>query len=119
MAARLLRILSESKKTLSEIFAEFPDSVNTPELKLPMPEHVKQSFMKQLKDSGDFNEAKIITIDGLRIEFDHGWGLVRPSNTSPNLILRFEADSQENLEKIQTIFRRELLKINRDLELPF
>lgn len=119
VGARLLQILAQDKRNTSEIFNDLPNSVNTPELKLPMPEDKKAAFMQRLISEGDFPTAERITIDGLRVEFDYGWGLVRPSNTSPNLILRFEANSEKNLERIKTIFRRELLKLDKNLHLPF
>lgn len=119
VGARLLRILSEQNKTCSELFATLPDSINTPELKLPMAEEDKPEFMQRLLSEADFGDAKRITIDGLRIDFGYGWGLVRPSNTSAYLVLRFEADTEQHLDAIRDIFRRELLKINSELQLPY
>lgn len=119
VAARLVSILSREKNSVSEIFDALPQTVNTPELKLPMGENKKADFMARLMRDGDFANAEKITIDGLRVEWDFGWGLIRPSNTSPYLILRFEADSEKNLEKIKTIFREQLLKIDSELQLPF
>ena len=118
VSARLVSILSQSEKSVSEIFAALPQTVNTPELKLPMAENKKAAFMEKLLQA-DFGLSEKITIDGLRVEYDCGWGLIRPSNTSPYLILRFEADTQNNLEKIQTIFRSQLLKIDSQLRLPY
>ncbi|MDP1573730.1 MAG: phosphomannomutase/phosphoglucomutase [Coxiellaceae bacterium] len=119
VGARLLSVLSQSEKTVSDIFDALPSTVNTPELKLPMPEEKKSHFMRALSETGDFSQAEKITIDGLRIEYDFGWGLIRPSNTSPYLILRFEADTENNLDKIQRIFREQLLKVDASLQLPF
>lgn len=119
VGARLLKILSNDHRSVDEIFSALPNSVNTPELKLPMAEQDKEKFMQQLIEWGDFGSAKRITIDGLRIEFSNGWGLIRPSNTSPYLILRFESDTQKHLDEIKRLFRRELLKINSGLKLPF
>lgn len=119
VGARILEILANDSRSVSEIFDALPDSFNTPELKLPMAEERKENFMQKLAKNSDFGDAQIITIDGLRVEFKDGWGLVRPSNTSPYLILRFEADTQAGLERIKELFRRELLKIDADLELPF
>ncbi len=117
--ARLLEIISHDQKTTSEIFAAFPNSVNTPELKIPMAEAKKMAFMQAFIATAEFPGAKIITIDGLRVEYTDAWGLVRASNTSPYLILRFEADTAENLALVQAIFRQQLLKIDEQLELPF
>ena len=119
VGARLLKILSQSSQSVSAIFDALPQTVNTPELKLPMAENKKLDFMEKLSSQGDFGDAKKITIDGLRVEYPDGWGLIRRSNTSPYLILRFEADTDANLSKIKTRFREQLLKIDRELELPF
>ena len=119
VGARLLNILSQKSQRCSELFAALPNSVNTPELKLPMEENKKEPFMRRLLAEANFNDAERITIDGLRVEFGYGWGLIRLSNTSPYLILRFEADTEENLQRVKSIFRRELLKLDKDLLLPF
>lgn len=119
VGARLLQIMSQYDESVSAVFDALPKTVNTPELKLPMDENDKPDFMEKLSVHGDFTGAHKITIDGLRVEYNYGWGLIRPSNTSPYLILRFEADSADNLEKIQTVFREQLLKINAGLQLPF
>ena len=119
VGARLLSVLSRSQQTVSEIFDALPQTINTPELKLPIAEEEKSVFMQQLAERANFGFARKITIDGLRIEYDFGWGLIRPSNTSPYLILRFEADTEKNLEKIKEIFRVQLLCINPALQLPF
>lgn len=118
VGARLLRIISQQDRSPSEIFANLPNSINTPELKLPMSEEKKQIFMQEIK-RGDFGEAKLITMDGLRVEFQSGWGLIRPSNTSPCLTFRFEAGTESELKKIQDIFRTQLLKVDNTLTLPF
>jgi len=120
VGARLMHLLANGNKKISDIFAALPNSINTPEIKIPMPEDRKAKFMQDLENNGDFGEeANIITVDGLRIEFPFGWGLVRPSNTSPNLTLRFEADTHENLARVKSIFHEELLAIDPTLKLPF
>lgn len=119
VGARLLRIISQKDKSVSEIFMNLPNSVNTPELRLSIDEQEKSVFMKKLIKQADFSEAKLITLDGLRVEFQHGWGLIRPSNTLPYLILRFEADTKSELRRIQNVFRTQLLKVNNTLMLPF
>lgn len=118
--ARLVEILGKQKLlTLDDLFHEFPDSVNTPELKLPISDEEKFKFMDEFKSTAKFENANIITIDGLRVEFKDGWGLLRPSNTTPNLILRFEANDEKSLKRIQDIFRKALLALNPNLKLPF
>lgn len=118
-AARLLEILTAGFRSSAEIFAEFPDSVNTPELTCSLQEGENFTFVEQLKSTAKFEDAKIITIDGIRVEYKDGWGLVRASNTTPSLVLRFEADDDEALERIKNIFKEQMLKIKEDLELPF
>ncbi|MBV1875868.1 MAG: phosphomannomutase/phosphoglucomutase [Cycloclasticus sp.] len=118
-AARLLEILTAEFRSTAEIFAELPDSVSTPELNISLKEGENFSFVEKLQSQAIFDEANIITIDGVRVEFKDGWGLVRASNTTPSLVLRFEADNEIALERIKEIFREQILKINADLELPF
>lgn len=118
--ARLLEILSQETKPASKLFAEIPDSINTPELKVRVKEEEKFGLMRELINKAAFHEAKdILTIDGLRVNFANGWGLVRPSNTSPYLVLRFEAKSEAILHHIQTLFRKWMLSVKPDLVLPF
>jgi len=119
-AARLLEILSKDKRPASKIFASLPDAVNTPELNV----HFKQdgaqhSFMHALIAKAEFAGGQINHIDGLRVDFPSGWGLVRASNTTPSLVIRFEADDQLALQKIQDSFRQLLLQLDPGLQLPF
>lgn len=118
-AARLLEILSMDKRNSSEIFADFPDTINTPEIRLDLTEGEHFSFMDKLVAEADFPDGKLITLDGLRVEFSDGWGLVRASNTTPSLVLRFEAMHAEAMESIQQRFRELLLKVDPKLTLPF
>ncbi|MFT5132611.1 MAG: phosphomannomutase/phosphoglucomutase [Gammaproteobacteria bacterium] len=118
-AARLLEVLMKAKVKPSETFAEMPEGVGTPELRIDLPETAHQSFMADLQEKIKFDGAEVIDIDGYRVEFADGWGLIRPSNTSPCLVLRFEAESKDALERIQSEFRTVLLSINSDLLLPF
>jgi len=117
--ARLLEIVSLDGRNTSEIFAELPDSVNTPELNLTVEEGVQHALVKRLQENADFADAQVIDIDGLRVEFSNGWGLVRASNTTPSLVFRFEADDPESLKEIQNIFRDFLLRVDSSLSLPF
>ena len=105
-AARLLEIITNTKAKSEAIFAEMPGGVSTPELRVKLPEEAHETFMQRLKDNVDFPDAQVIDTDGVRIEFQDGWGLIRPSNTSPYLTLRFEADNRGALERIQGEFRR-------------
>jgi phosphomannomutase / phosphoglucomutase len=120
VGARLLEILSKEHKTAAEVFGEFPTTVSTPELKVNVPEDKKTEILEKLKQGFlSKTKGKIITIDGLRVEFDNGWGLVRASNTTPCLTLRFEANTEENLEQIKSLFRQMLHYADENLSLSF
>jgi len=118
-AARLLEILSAEEQSSTRVFAELPEDVSTPELSIELSEGEQFRLMQKLIDTAKFGGAKIITIDGLRVEFEDGWGLVRASNTTPTLVLRFEAESAEALSRIQQLFRDHLLSVKADMTIPF
>ena len=118
-AARLLEILSRDDRPVSEIFGEIPDSVNTPELGIKFEEGEHHKFMQAFVENAKFEGADLTTIDGIRADFKNGWGLVRASNTTPSLVIRFEADSQSDLEQIQDNFRTAMLNVDPKLDLPF
>ncbi len=118
-AARLLEIVASDGRPTVEIFGELPDTINTPELNVEFAEGAHYTFMEKLKQQAQFGGAEVTLIDGVRADYPHGWGLVRPSNTTPVLVLRFEAESQEALEQVEEAFRTELLAVKRDLTLPF
>jgi phosphomannomutase/phosphoglucomutase len=118
-AARMLEIVSQYDVPCSTIFDSLPDSINTPELQILFDEGEHYKFMHKFIDESIFEDATTNTIDGIRVNFADGWGLVRPSNTTPCLVLRFEASDQQNLNKIQNIFREKILAIDSTLELPF
>ncbi len=117
--ARMLEILAETTGDSDALFKDVPNSVNTPELKVYVADSEKFSLMEQLVQNANFGPAEVVTIDGLRVNFADGWGLVRPSNTTPCLVLRFEAESEGVLEKIKNVFREFLLTAKPDLILPF
>jgi len=118
-AARMLEILSKRDQPASEVFAELPDSFNTPELNIQFDEGEHHRFMEAFRQQADFGDADISTIDGMRVNFADGWGLIRPSNTTPCLVLRFEASTEQKLKEVQDAFRKQILKVNNSLELPF
>ena len=118
-AARLLALLSTYQIAVGAVFAQFPQSVNTPELHIPIAENKKFALIQALQKNANFPDGEIITIDGLRVDFKAGWGLVRASNTTPCLVARFEADDVENLMRIQNLFRTQLLALDPELNLPF
>ncbi|WP_062058326.1 phosphomannomutase/phosphoglucomutase [Cellvibrio sp. OA-2007] len=113
--ARLLEIITLRDQKIDDIFAAFPQLYSTPEIKIAIPDLDKFGLINKLSETGDFANGTITAIDGLRVDYTKGWGLVRASNTSPALTLRFEAESHESLEKIQQIFKRELLKVDNRL----
>lgn len=117
--ARMLEILSKDARKSELVFAEIPNSVSTPELKLPVQEEQKFKLMDTLAVLAKFPNATVITIDGLRVEYADGFGLVRASNTSAYLILRFESDTEEGLKRIQADFRDLLHGVDAQLQLPF
>jgi phosphomannomutase/phosphoglucomutase len=84
-----------------------------------MAEGQPRVFMEKLVNNAGFEHARVVTVDGLRVEFDDGWGLVRASNTTPCLVLRFEADDELAMSRIQEEFRRAMLQVDPDLSLPF
>lgn len=104
--ARLLEILSASDNP-SEVLNNLPQSISTPELNIALPEGSNgHQVIDELAAKAEFEGAtEIITIDGLRVEFPDGFGLMRASNTTPILVLRFEADTQEAIERIQNQFK--------------
>jgi len=117
--ARMLEILSRSGDPGAELEA-LPEAVSTPELHIPLAEGENFSLMEMLKASARFEGAReVITIDGLRVEYADGFGLARPSNTTPVIVLRFEADDEGALKRIQGDFRRALLAVKADAKLPF
>lgn len=118
-AARLLQILSEDSRSSSEVFADFPDSINTPELNVELPEGENFKFIESLFASANFMGGKVTDIDGMRLDFADGWGLVRASNTTPSLVIRFEADSKDALANIQEQFRQLMRNVKPDIQLPF
>jgi phosphomannomutase/phosphoglucomutase len=119
-AARLLEILAKESRTADAIFDELPDAINTPELRVEMEEGEHYAYMERLMRRADhFAGAKPTTIDGLRVDYPDGWGLVRASNTTPSLVLRFEGNDQAALERIQNQFRTLMLEIEPGLQLPF
>lgn len=111
--ARLLEILSAG--TLN--WAQIPDSVNTPEIKIPIAEADKFQFVEDFVAQAHFDNATKLTIDGLRVEFADGWGLLRASNTTPCLVMRFEADNTLALARIQADFMTQIRKLNPKLEI--
>jgi phosphomannomutase/phosphoglucomutase len=118
-AARLLEILAARPQTPTETLTALPDGVSTPELKVAAPDGDPHAFVERFRTAARFEGARLSTIDGLRVDWPDGWGLVRASNTTPVLVLRFDGDNREALVRIQDAFRAQLLAVKPDLKLPF
>ena len=118
-AARLLEILSTRPETPQEVFDTLPKGVSTPELKIHVEEGEQYAFVEKFLAVAKFEGARIATIDGLRADWPDGWGLVRASNTTPVLVLRFDAKDAEALERIKGVFREQLLAVKPGMTLPF
>ena len=117
--ARLLEILSRSADPSAELEA-LPQAVSTPELKLETAEGEQFTLVQALQQQAEFKDAReVITIDGVRVEYADGFGLARPSNTTPVVVLRFEADDEAALSRIQNDFRSQILRVAPQAELPF
>lgn len=114
-AVRLLEILGTDGRTVDEIFAQFPVTFTTPEIKITTTESEKFEIMEKLAAGADWGDGTITSIDGIRVDYADGWGLIRPSNTSPVLSLRFEADGPGALDRIQDEFQQQLTQIEPDL----
>jgi len=118
-AARLLDILARDPRPASHIFAALPDGVATPEIKVDAPGGDPHGFVQRFCAHATFPDAQLSTIDGLRVDWQDGWGLIRASNTTPVLVLRFEADNETALTRIRSEFRTHLLALEPGLSLPF
>ncbi len=119
-AARLLELLAAAGKDCGSLFADLPDMVNTPELHVTMAEGEHFSFMSRLmRQHHQFAGAELTTIDGLRVDYEDGWGLIRASNTTPALVLRFEAESEAAMCRIQNEFKQLMLQLEPELSIPF
>jgi len=109
-ACRLLELLSVSKVPLSEIVSDFPPTVVTPEIRIQCDDDKKFKVVEEIK--AYFSQHyEIIDVDGVRILFPYGWGLVRASNTQDVLVMRFEADTQENLESIRVLVEEQVQRV--------
>ncbi len=120
-AARLMEILAadaESREPQA-VFDNLPKDVSTPELKIEMAEGEHYRFIEKFREKASFEGARVTTIDGVRADWPDGWGLVRASNTTPVLVLRFDADDEAALARIQDTFRRQLLAQDANIKLPF
>jgi len=118
-AARLLEILAARPESPSEQLKALPKGMSTAEIKVDAPNGDPHAFVEHFRAMAKFEGGRLSTIDGLRMDWNDGWGLVRASNTTPVIVLRFDADSAEALARIQDAFRAQLLASKPDLVLPF
>jgi phosphomannomutase/phosphoglucomutase len=123
-AARLLEILAQREETPDEVLAELPEMVATPELKVPVADGTPHALVAMLvaaaqSPDNPYVGGRLSTIDGLRVDFPDGWGLVRASNTTPVLVLRFEGNDEAALERIQALFRSQLQPVLGETPLGF
>ena len=118
-AARLLEIISLDKRDSEHVFSAFPLDVSTPEINITVTDESKFALIEALQRDGQWGEANLTTLDGVRVDYPKGWGLVRASNTTPVLVLRFEADSEAELERIKDVFRNQLKAVDPALTIPF
>ena len=118
-AGRLAEILSTQGDSLDDAIAGFPATISTPEILIPVPEEKKFAIVQAVIEGADFAEGKVNTMDGIRVDYTNGWGLLRASNTSPALTARFEADSEEVLETIKDEFRTRIRQADPDIEITF
>lgn len=118
-AARLLEVLSQDRRDAEQVFAAFPVDISTPEINITVTDESKFRLVERLQRDGVWGEANLTTLDGVRVDYPKGWGLVRASNTTPVLVLRFEAESEDELHRIKEVFRAQLYSVAPDLTLPF
>jgi phosphomannomutase / phosphoglucomutase len=117
--ARLLELLSHADD-INAVLNSLPDSINTPELQIKVAEGENHTLIAALQQNADFSRAQqVIMIDGLRVEYTDGFGLARASNTTPVVVLRFEADNEVALARIQQDFRDNIQRVKPDAVLPF
>ena len=118
-AARLLEILSHEKDP-NQTLLDLPNAICTPELQMACVEGEPFRILEDIKSNAKFDYAvSVNTIDGVRVEYADGFGLARPSNTTPVVVMRFEADNQTALERIQEDFKKALMAAKPDAKLPF
>jgi len=115
-AVRAAEILAKSNRSIADIFEEFPKSFSTPELNISVTDDNKFEIIQRFMTNSNIDGDKIL-IDGLRVNFDDGWGLLRASNTTPKLVLRFEGDTKESMNKIQNKFISELSRICPEIDI--
>ena len=115
---RIMEILSKEKE-YNKIFDDLPQSMTTPEIAIEFKQNNHFTFMNKFVKLAEFDNCQKIDIDGLKVIYDDGWGLIRCSNTTSCVVLRFEADNKNSMNRIKSKFRDAMLKIDKNLEIPF
>ena len=115
---RIMEILSNEKEC-NKIFDDLPQSMTTPEIAIEFKGNNHFTFMNKFVKLAEFDNCQKIDIDGLKVIYDDGWGLIRCSNTTSCVVLRFEADNKNSMNRIKSKFRDAMLKIDKNLEIPF
>ena len=115
-AFRLLEIMNSLDMPLSSMLNELPKAYSTPELNINVEEEKKFKIVKDFVNKAQFKGGSKVTIDGLRVDFDDGWGLIRASNTTPKLVLRFEAKTSSRLKEIKNMFLNQLKLIDETIK---
>ncbi len=118
-AARLLEILAARDEAPGDVLRGLPGGVSTPEIKIAAPAADPHGFVDGFREIASFGDGRVSTIDGVRVDWPDGWGLIRASNTTPVLVLRFDADNEAALQRIQAVFREQLLAFAPDLPVKF
>lgn len=119
VAARFLELVSQQPASTEAMLQSLPRSIVTPELRIDVSDEHKFVLMERIKSQANFPQGSINVMDGVRVDFADGWGLIRASNTTPALLLRFEAQSRKSLQLIQSMFRDLLLEVDSRLVLNF
>ncbi len=118
-AARLLEILAARDEAPADVLRALPGGVSTPEIKVAAPGNDPHGFVERFREMARFGDGRVSSIDGVRVDWPDGWGLIRASNTTPVLVLRFDADDEAALQRIQAAFREQLQQFDPELALPF
>lgn len=118
-AARILELIAADVRTSAEIFAAFPESLSVEDFYLDIPDKIKFKLIKALKEKANFDAENLVTIDGIRAEYKEGWLLIRASNTSPSVYVKFEADNELVLDRLKTKLKEQLHLIAPNMKLNF
>jgi phosphomannomutase/phosphoglucomutase len=117
--ARLLEILATASSGFGDIVAALPQSRSTPAIHIALESKIRKKIMRALVSNADFPGARITTLDGLRVDYADGWGLVHNSTTESALSLRFEGNDDASLERVKGVLRKAIADAEPGIDLPF